>query len=49
VKKRDLEAIVFVLALVVALGAGVWMRFFAPCGAIDWRPAAEIPARCLMR
>jgi hypothetical protein len=48
-RRSDTEAVVFVVALVVAVAVGVWVRWFAPCDALGWLPSAEIPARCLMR
>lgn len=42
-----LGGILFLLAIAGMIVLGVWLRFFAPCGAVDWMPTAEMPGRCL--
>jgi hypothetical protein len=48
VRKGD-EAIAFLLALLVAalIVGGIYVRAKAPCSALGWMPAKDVPARCL--
>lgn len=48
-RNDDVGTTVFAFAVVLAVVIAVWMHWFASCDALGWIPAAEIPARCLMR
>lgn len=48
-RERDaLGGIAFGVVLVVFVIAGTWVRVAAPCSSLDWLPAKDVPARCLM-
>jgi hypothetical protein len=44
--EESIAAVLFVLFLVVAVIVTVWIHFFAPCHAIGWLPAKDLPSRC---
>lgn len=42
-------SIVAVIALLIVLGLGIWVRVFGPCWMWNWAPAKDIPGRCIMK
>lgn len=46
-RKPDRYDWLITLGFILLISLGIYVAVWAPCGAIDWLPAREVPARCL--